>query len=247
MPISNLSKAIGIPSLLLGSSVALLRRHLPLACSLIVSYVSISGISVAVAANGVVPIPTASSWLGKNHSTGAISTLGYVLQWPYHLLLRARIAKRRQRSTEPLYNEIAPGLYLGGWPQDGPGQLPHAGHHLARVDMTAELPARGQGPYYNVPIYDTQGPSVEQTEGAVRWAAAVHRGGTPVYVFCQNGHGRSGVVAAALLVELGLARDGEEAMGRVRGARPKARLNAAQAESLRAWVDMRGARGGKTE
>ncbi len=244
--ISNLSKAVGVPSILLGSSVILLRRHLPLSIAGILTYVSLSGMSVALAANGVVHIPTATLWLGKNHATGAISTLGYVLQWPYHALLHARIARRRQRSKEPLYNEIAPGVYLGGWPQHD-AQLPNQGHKLARVDMTAELPARGDGPYYNVPLYDTQGPSVQQTEGAVQWAASVRAQGTPVYVFCQNGHGRSGVVAAALLVETGMAKDGGDAERMVKAARPKVRFNAAQAVAWQGWLEHRGRRGGTEE
>lgn len=235
MPIhalSNLSKAIGLPSLILGSSVWLLRRYLPPAVSSILAYISLSGLSVALAANSVVCIPTSTAWLGKDQATGQISLPGYLLQWPYHALLHTRIARRRRTSSEPLYSLVAPDLYLGGWPRHS-SDLPQGG--LARVDMTAELPARGSGPYLNVPLYDTQGPSAQQTETAVKWAAARRREGTPVYVFCQNGHGRSGVVAAALLVELGLARDGEEALRVLKAARPRVRFNAAQAEAMRAW------------
>lgn len=235
--LSNLTKAIGLPSLMLGSSVWLLRQYLPPAIASVLAYVSMSGLSVAIAANSIVSIPSSTTWLGKDHTTGQIPLAAYLLQWPYHALLHARIARRRHTSREPLYSLVAPDIYLGGWPRRD-SDLPHGGK-LARLDMTAELPARGHGPYLNVPLYDTQGPSAAQTQQAVQWASAQRAKGVPLYVFCQNGHGRSGVVAAALLVELGLAGDGEEALRLLKGARPKVRFNAAQAEAMKRWEAMR--------
>jgi hypothetical protein len=54
---------------------------------------------------------------------GHCSLPSLVVWWPYHLGLRLKLYIQRRVSTEPLYDKILPGLYLGGWPESA-GKLP---------------------------------------------------------------------------------------------------------------------------
>src|SRR5436190_940901 len=63
------------------------------------------------------------------------------------------------------------------------------------------------------------------------WPVAAHPG--PMVVHCAQGHGRSAMVMAALLVRRSLAATPEEAVRRVKQARPGARLNRWQWTKLR--------------
>ncbi len=56
--------------------------------------------------------------------------------------------------------------------------------------------------------------------------------GSGVYIHSAKWHGRTGLVAAALLLRHGDARDAGEAMAMVRDRRPKARLSGAQERAL---------------
>lgn len=78
---------------------------------------------------------------------------------------------------------------------------------------------------------------MEQTEAAARWAVQQRQAGAPVYVFCQNGHGRSAVLMCAALVAEGVAPTWKRALEMVQAERPKVRLNAAQQASLEAWAE----------
>ena len=83
--------------------------------------------------------------------------------------------------------------------------------------------------YHHLSIEDTSVPDHRFEE---RWAIAgeairdsLCRGGK-VFIHCKGGLGRSGTVAARLLVELGMGPD--EAIGRVRDSRPGAIENSLQ-------------------
>ena len=94
------------------------------------------------------------------------------------------------------------------------------------LDLTAEfadVPAVRDHPGYRCePVLDAAAPSADELARIV--AHLPPPGGPPALIHCANGRGRTGLVAAAWLLAHGLAGDAEEAMNRVRTARPAVRL-----------------------
>lgn len=88
--------------------------------------------------------------------------------------------------------------------------------------------------YFHLPIRDgdVPGPDFEQAwAGAGAQLRQRLRAGEKILIHCKGGLGRTGTVAARLLVELGI--DPEEAIRRVRAARPGAIDHPVQEEYLR--------------
>ena len=83
--------------------------------------------------------------LGKH-----VPWLAFVFLWPFLLFARGAsfVALRMMRERV----EVVPGLWVGGWPRAGaPG--------LAQLDLTAELPRRGDAlRYRNIPMLDGTAP-----------------------------------------------------------------------------------------
>ncbi|UFQ95873.1 tyrosine-protein phosphatase [Pseudomonas wenzhouensis] len=76
--------------------------------------------------------------------------------------------------------------------------------------------------WYHLPVADEQVPLEAFGEGwrASRLAIVEHlRGGQALAIHCKGGSGRTGLIAARLLIEAGIARD--EAIALVQALRPK--------------------------
>src|SRR5262249_22369715 len=137
---------------------------------------------------------------------------------------------RRLTDREPCCHEVAPGVWLGRRPLAH--ELPAA--VVLVVDLTAELPpARGvrRGrEYLALPTLDSfvpaEGPFRALLEQIVPYPG-------PIYLHCAQGHGRSAMVAAALLVRRGLAANANEAEARLRQVRRGVRLAPVQRALLR--------------
>jgi protein-tyrosine phosphatase len=130
---------------------------------------------------------------------------------------------------EDACNRVAPWLWLGRRPARG--ELPP--DVTAVVDLTAEFPvdrvelgARG---YLGLPTLDGHVPSHGQLADLV---ARAHAHGGVLYVHCAYGHGRSALVAAALLLARGEAESAEGAVARLRAVRPGVRLSRSQRAAL---------------
>ncbi len=65
---------------------------------------------------------------------------------------------------------------------------------------------------------------MEKWQGVVPWFCKMLRNGQNIVVHCRGGVGRTGLMAACLLIELGLTA--REAIGTVRNARPGSLLHA---------------------
>ncbi len=119
-----------------------------------------------------------------------------------------------------------PGLYVGR--RAFAGELPKDVRAVA--DLTAEFAepreVRDGRRYLCLPTLDDSVPP--ETEFREFVQAILSEPG-PTYVHCAEGHGRSGMVAAALLVSKGLATDVEDAVAQLPKARPGIRLNERQA------------------
>ena len=98
----------------------------------------------------------------------------------------------------------------------------HEMQSLGVPNLGARVMARGIA-WYHLPIVDVTPP--DEAFGKAWPAVAAQlcssiRNGQRVLVHCKGGLGRAGTVAACLLIELGI--DPQEAIARVRGARPGA-------------------------
>lgn len=107
---------------------------------------------------------------------------------------------------------------------------------LGVFDMAAASQTAGLG-WHHLPIEDFGVPDVAW-EARWRTAGAELRGllraGGGIHLHCRGGCGRSGMIAARLLAELGVAT--EDAIARVRAARPCAIETTAQEAAVRATI-----------
>lgn len=137
------------------------------------------------------------------------------------LLLQDLSLRYYRRQCRP-WDEAMPGLLMGRL-LDGR----EAGDLLARgvtavLDLTAEFSEaellRGTA-YCNLPILDLTAPTIFQLRSAVAFIREQSEKGV-VYVHCKIGYSRTAAVVGAYLVAAGQARDADEAMARMREARP---------------------------
>lgn len=104
------------------------------------------------------------------------------------------------------------------------------------LDLTCEFrdPAaiRSREGYRCLPILDGGSVSAEELVAVLRGLAP--EVGTRILIHCAQGHGRTGMVAAAWLVLHGYARTAEEAVAMLQAVRPGVRLRRGQWEVLKA-------------
>lgn len=176
------------------------------------------------------------SWprlLGKRRC-GKMLVSSYVFFWPYHLLSFASLAIFRCLRVTP-YQEIVPGLYLGGrlFPWETAGL--HSVGVASVLDLTCELSEvaslRAVPAYFCIPLLDGTAPSSAQLESGVRFIADRIRIG-PVYVHCAMGHGRGATVVIGYLLSIGQFPDLASTVNYVRSKRPGVRLRRAQMRVL---------------
>ncbi|KAL3685469.1 hypothetical protein R1sor_003491 [Riccia sorocarpa] len=231
----GISVIVTIPStVLLGSFVGLRNNASPFVLFPLLQ-ASLVGFSAAVASSPYVNKP----YLFGKTSQGDFPWWSYALFHPYLFGLRAYVLMRRIKNKEDVYNQVSPGLFVGGWPS-GVSDLPPG--NPAVVDCTCELPRPDHADpreYLNVPTWDTRGPFPEDIEKAVQWAVKKREQERPIYVHCAFGHGRSVTVMCALMVALGLTDTWSKAEKLIQVHRPRARLNKAQQESLQQWSKFR--------
>ncbi len=153
-------------------------------------------------------------WLGKGR--------WYRRALAPYLWFSQSVAAAAQRGGLVERQEVVPGLWVGGWPRKGaPG--------LAQLDLTAELPRRGDAHRYRaIPMLDGATPRREDWEAAVEQALAWRREGFDVLVHCAYGHGRSVAVVVGVLVREGHAPHAAAAAEMVTRIRPRARMSPGQ-------------------
>lgn len=181
------------------------------------------------------------AWLGLST---ALAGLAYVLNKPSllgktfapwrfvmapYLLFSRSVAAFAQKMGHKERDEVLPGIWVGGYPRKGaPG--------IAQLDLTAELPRRGEAlDYAVVPMLDGTGMTVEALDEAVRIARGWRAQGHPVLIHCAYGHGRSCTVACAVMVAEGLAPDLDAAEAIVKQHRPKAGMRSYQRRVADQW------------
>jgi hypothetical protein len=166
-------------------------------------------------------------WLGK---TGPkLSTTSRWLLFPYLVVQHGLWHWLRVTSREPPFALLDDGVVIGRRLRDHeyPPDL------ASVVDLTSEfsecLPEARALLYLNVPILDGGKLEPAALDAALERIGSLPR---PLYLHCALGHGRTGMVAACLLIALGRAGSASDALARVRAARPRARLNRRQREAV---------------
>ena len=151
----------------------------------------------------------------QKDANGSMSSASWWLMAPY--FIGAWINSRSWTRTDSALDTIHPGVFLGRIPAGD--DLTHAGIR-AVVDLTAELPfeARGRA-YHNVPVLDLTLPTEAQLAASVRAIESAILHG-PTLVCCALGYARSALSCGAWLLATGRADSVEEALGRLRQARP---------------------------
>jgi protein-tyrosine phosphatase len=167
-------------------------------------------------------------WLGKRPD-GTLSPWRVAALLPFYLVTWGTWHLSRH-GDEPCQDRVAEGLHVGRRPL--PHELPR-GTTLV-VDLTSEFfevaAVRAREGYRCIPALDGLTPPASAAARAAVHEVAAHTG--TIYIHCAAGHGRSGALAAAVLVIRGEADDIEQAVQQMKRARPRISLNARQ----RAWA-----------
>lgn len=164
---------------------------------------------------------------GKSKS-GSLSAARTMLLLPYLLYMWSvwylvRIFKR-ENAIDQLTDSIWIGRRLLN--HEFPENIDHV------VDLTCEFSepsAMTVVDYYSFQILDGFVPQADQLR---EWVAATAKLDGNIFIHCAEGHGRTGLFAAALLVEVGIHQTVDEALEFVKSKRPLVRLGKKQTAVL---------------
>ena len=152
---------------------------------------------------------------------------GAALPLPARLLLAPCLAGQQlslahYRRRSDLWNEAAPGVWIGARPGEAEARDVVALGVTAVLDLTSEFgepSAFARTDYRCIPVVDLTAPTRSQLEEAVEFIDRTAARGI-VYVHCKAGYSRSAAVVGAWLLSSGRAATVDEALGILRRARP---------------------------
>lgn len=162
--------------------------------------------------------------------TGVLSFPNTVLLLPYLLYLWGVWYVVRLVKTESAYDQLTENIYIGRrlLAREFPEFIDHV------IDLTCEFtepkPLRNCD-YHAMQILDGFVPDSEQFRA---WIAKASTLTGTIYIHCAEGHGRTGLFAAALLVHLGHSQSVDDALQFVKSKRPLVRLGSRQLQALSA-------------
>jgi len=191
--------------------------------SLVLIWSALAFLFVAIAYLGA-----GAKLLGKRPD-GTISPPRQVLLLPYFVLIGGVWHLVRRLSKEPALHEVAPGIRIGRrlLAREVPKDLQTV------VDLTSEFaepqPLRYTANYISVPVLDGMPGTSREFLAAAQRVAELPK---PVFVHCAQGHGRTAMFTALLLIATGYAKDVEDALSKIRAVRPGARPNSRQRRFL---------------
>ena len=161
------------------------------------------------------------------------------LSWPASILLApylagAWLSSRWFTRNDKDNGEVVPGIWIGRAPARADWKTSDM---VAVLDLTAECPACEEVHrrfYSNMPMLDLVTPDVAQLRRAVAALQMLSLHG-PVLVHCALGYSRSALVIAAWLLQSGEVQTVEQAVAKVRAARPRIVLSEQSLAVLRGF------------
>ena len=161
---------------------------------------------------------------------GSRNPLSRLLLLPYLVVVWIVWNTYRWASHESPADELLPGLWLGRRLLRGEV----APEITLIVDLTCELSEPRANlvgrEYLAFPILDASVPTVAK---AIRCVDEILRHSGVTLIHCAQGHGRTGTVAAIILLRTGVAQTPEAAISRLRAVRPKLKLSRRQMAFVR--------------
>lgn len=164
---------------------------------------------------------------GKSES-GILSFFSVILLLPFLVYLWCVWYGVRLVKTESAYNQLTDNIYIGRrlLAREFPEFIDHV------IDLTCEFtepkPLRNAD-YHAMQILDGYVPNSQQFKTWIAKAATLDG---KIYIHCAEGHARTGLFAAALLVRLGYSQSAEDALKLVNSKRPQVRLGSHQLQAL---------------
>ena len=166
---------------------------------------------------------------GKS-SRGILSPFSQLILLPYLLYLWSVWYALRLVKREPAFNQLTDSVLIGRRLLSH--ELPDNINHV--IDLTCEFSepnALRSTSYHLFPILDGFVPSPNQLREWVHEVAALSGN---VFIHCAEGHGRTGLFAAALLLATGHSNTPADAIQFIRSKRPMVRLGHRQLAVLNA-------------
>jgi len=154
-------------------------------------------------------------WNFKDHR-GKVVFSSRLFAWPYLYFERRAWKRYRERTKEPLLEEVRDGLFIGARPTTDDLHLLRENNINTVLDMVAEFEdpeeLREEMKYLSVPVMDGTAPSDTDLFEGAKFAADAVAAGNRVLVHCTFGHGRSATACAGALLMLGDAASVEDAI-----------------------------------
>jgi protein-tyrosine phosphatase len=151
---------------------------------------------------------------------GRVSLFARVLLAPYTLGQRLSLAYYA-RQCRP-WDEVSHGVWMGRKLTDKEAAEATRLGVTAVLDLTSEFSEARPFvslAYRNIPVLDLTAPTLDQLAAATVFIREHAAQGT-VYVHCKIGYSRSAAVVGAFLLESGICHSVNEAIARMRAARP---------------------------
>ncbi len=189
-------------------------------------FVALAWVSIAF---GWVAISYALNGTITNKKNGTIFLGTRIILAPYFLLLYSIWFLQGLLGSEETYHRLVPiEVYLGRYTTDIPDDV------TLLVDLTSEFETQtGNFESISVPSLDAVGPGVDELDWVVN-KIIENEGMT--YLHCASGHGRSGLVAASLLIAERVVETGPEAIAYLKEIRRGVGLSRAQERTLEKWL-----------
>lgn len=160
---------------------------------------------------------------GKS-AQGVLAANNQLLLLPYLVYLWFVWHLLRLLKTESAYDQINERITIGRrlLSHERPSEFDHV------IDLTSEFtePTALRGAsYHSFQILDGEIPSVEKLH---KWIVETDKLPGRLFIHCAEGHGRTGLFAAALLLHRGTAQTPDEALRFIQSKRPLVRLRKRQ-------------------
>jgi protein-tyrosine phosphatase len=183
-------------------------------------YPALSFVIVAIGYLGVGP-----RVFGKRPN-GRRSLIATFLLFPYLQFTLVTWHLIRLTSREPAVNQVDADLYVSRRLLSG--EVPVTVNSV--IDLTCELtdPAF-ECSYLCFPVLDASCPSAKELNDLAKRILELPK---PLLIHCAQGHGRTGLVASAVLLASGKASTPTEALAVVKASRPGVELNSMQQKTL---------------